>query len=120
MVFNKEKGKYHADINVLGVAYSPDGSIAAHFSDEVTLDMEKDELTEIPEPPMHYENQFPIAPGNYKFKLVVSGGADKFDKLEGPLAIDAFDGKKTAMSSPVMTSSIPRAWRIWARRSTLH
>src|SRR6204780_5557817 len=39
----KVKGKYHADVNVLGIAYRPDGTIASRFSDEVTPDMEKDQ-----------------------------------------------------------------------------
>ncbi len=108
VVFNKEKGKYHADVNVLGVAYAPDGSVAAHFSDEVTLDMEKDEMKKFNETPMRYENQFAIAPGKYTFKLVMSGGGDQFQTLEGPLVIDAFDGKKTALSTPVFSADYGR------------
>jgi len=26
LIFNKDKGKYHANVNVLGIAYNPDGS----------------------------------------------------------------------------------------------
>src|SRR6266446_2781056 len=37
--FNKEKGKYHANLNVLGIAYRPDGTIGARFSDTVNMDL---------------------------------------------------------------------------------
>ena len=45
--FNKVKGKYHADVNVLGIAYRQDGSVAARFSDGQTFDLEKDEWKEL-------------------------------------------------------------------------
>src|SRR5882724_2883790 len=35
--FNKDKGKYHANLNVLGIAYRPDGTIGARFSDTVNM-----------------------------------------------------------------------------------
>src|SRR5271154_5802394 len=41
--FSKDKGKYHTDMKILGIAYRPDGTVAARFSDEVTLDLQKDE-----------------------------------------------------------------------------
>ena len=31
--FKKEKGKLHAEMDVLGIAYNPDGGVAAKFSD---------------------------------------------------------------------------------------
>ena len=42
--FDKDKGKYHSTVNVLGIAYKPDGTIGAKFSDSVDLDLEKDDL----------------------------------------------------------------------------
>ena len=38
--FEKQKGKQHAAINVLGLAYLPDGSVGARFSDTLNLDFE--------------------------------------------------------------------------------
>ena len=64
--FDKVKGKYHADVNVLGIAYRTDGSIAARFSDTQTYDLEKDEWKNITKSPIHYQNQFVIAPGKYR------------------------------------------------------
>ncbi len=108
ITFNKVKGKYHADVNILGIAAKPDGSIGARFSDEVTLDLEKDEWKKFNEAPMHYENQFAIAPGQYKLTIVLSGGGQNFGKYQAPLAIDPYDGKAFALSSIALSSDIER------------
>jgi hypothetical protein len=104
--FNKDKGKYHANINVLGIAYKPDGSIGARFSDTVNLDFEKDDLKEFTKLPYHYENQFDAAPGTYKLTIVFSAGGDAFGKFEAPLQIEPFDGKRLTLSGLALTNSM--------------
>lgn len=103
--FNKEKGKYHANLNVLGIAYKPDGSIGAKFSDTVNLDFEKDEVKEFTKTPYKYENQFDAAPGNYKLTVVVSAGGDNFGKFESQLQIDPYDGKHFILGGVALTNS---------------
>ena len=71
IVFTKDKGKYHADVNILGVAKLPDGTVAAHFSDEVTMDLEKSDYEEFQKKPMQYENQFLIAPGGRRRRQIL-------------------------------------------------
>jgi hypothetical protein len=100
----KVKGKYHADVNVLGIAYRPDGTVGSRFSDEVTLDMEKDQWEKFTKEPMPYQNQFSLAPGEYRLSVVVSGGGDKFAKFEIPLAVDAYDGKKFSLSAVALSN----------------
>jgi hypothetical protein len=106
--FNKVKGKYHADINVLGMAYRPDGSVAARFSDQQTFDLEKDAWKEITKSPIHYQNQFVIAPGQYRLTVVLSGGAQNFGKYETPLNIDTYDGKAFSLSGIALTKHLER------------
>jgi len=106
--FNKEKGKYHANLNVLGIAYKPDGSIGARFSDTVDLALEKDEWKEFTKLPYHYENQFDAATGPYKLTVVLSAGGEAFGKLESPLAIDPYDGKHFSLSGVALTNSPQR------------
>lgn len=103
--FNKEKGKYHANLSVLGIAYKPDGTIGARFSDTVNLDLEKDEWKEFTKLPYHYENQFDATPGSYKLTVVLSAGGDAFGKFESPLAIDSYDGKHFSLSGVALTNS---------------
>jgi VWFA-related protein len=112
LTFNKEKGKYHANVNVLGIAYKPDGTVGARFSDTVNLDLEKDEWKEFTKVPYAYANQFDAAPGNYKLMVVLSTGADQFGKFETPLQVDAYDGKHFSMGGLVLTNTAQRAGEI--------
>lgn len=103
--FNKEKGKYHASLNVLGIAYRNDGSVGARFSDTVNLDLEKDEWKEFMKSPYQYENQFDATPGDYKLTVVLSAGGDAFGKFESPLSIDPYDGKHFSLGGIALTNS---------------
>jgi hypothetical protein len=106
--FNKEKGKYHASLNVLGIAYRPDGSVGAKFSDTVNVDLEKDEWKEFTKLPYHYENQFDTTPGSYRLTVVLSAGGDSFGKFESPLSIDAYDGKQFSLGGVVLSNSMQK------------
>ncbi len=106
--FNKEKGKYHANVNILGIAYKPDGSVGARFNDTVNLDLEKDEWKAFTKTPYRYQNQFDAAPGTYKLTVVLSGGGDTFGKFEAPLQIDAYDGQHFSLGGVVLTNSMTR------------
>ena len=106
--FDKEKGKYHANINVFGIAYRSDGTVGARFSDTVNLDLEKDEWKAFTQAPYRYQNQFDAAAGTYKLTVVLSGGGDTFGKFESPLQIDSYDGKSMSLGGIVLTNSATR------------
>jgi hypothetical protein len=108
IVFNKDKGKYHANVNVLGIAHKPDGSVGARFSDIVNLDMEKDDWKEFTKKPYRYQNQFDAAPGTYKLSVVLSSGGEGFAKMETPLQIDPYDGQKFTLGGVVLSSSVQK------------
>ncbi len=105
--FQKEKGnKLHSEMNVLGVAYKPDGSVAAKFSDTVKFDLDKKELESFHEQPVHYEKQFEMASGQYNLKVAFNGGGEQFGKLETPLKIDAYSPGQFSMSSLTLSKEI--------------
>ena len=107
--FDKVKGKQHAEVNVLGIATKPDGTVAARFSDTANLDFEgKKEVEEFQKAPFHYENQFEIAPGTYNLRVVFSSGNKTFGKIENPLEVTKYDGKEIAESSVALSNSIAR------------
>lgn len=108
VVMNKDKGKYHANVNVLGIAYKPDGSVGARFSDTLNFDMDKDEWKEFTKRPYQYQNQFDAAPGNYKLTVVLSSGGAGFAKMETPLQIDAYDGNRFTLGGVVLSASLQR------------
>lgn len=114
--FAKEKGKQHAAINVLGIAYKPDGSIGARFSDTVNLDFDdKKQVEEFKKEPFNYENQFDIASGQYTLKVVFSSGGESFGKVEVPLVIDPYDTKQFSLSAMALSKEIRSATDMSAR-----
>jgi hypothetical protein len=106
--FSKDKGKYHADMNILGIAYRPDGTVAARFSDKVTLDLEKDEWKQFTQRPTRYSNQFEIGPGKYRLAVVLSAGGQSFGKYEAPLVIDPYDGNTFSLSGIALSNQVDR------------
>jgi VWFA-related protein len=104
--FEKVKGKLRAVLNVLGIAYAPDGAVAARFSDSVKIEFENKKLVEKfqEEPLLHYEKDFEVAVGKYTLKVVYSSG-QSFGKLELPLVVDKFEGQKFRMSGLAFSRS---------------
>lgn len=108
--FEKQKGKYHAAINILGLAYLPDGSVGARFSDTLNLDFADKKLMEaFKEQPLHYENQFDVASGKYNLKVVFAAGGQSFGKMEMPLVVDPYDGKQFSMSALALSKEARKA-----------
>jgi VWFA-related protein len=107
--FEKVKGKQHSSINVLGIAYKSDGSIAARFSDTVDLDFDdKKELQDFQSHPFHYENQFEVASGTYTLKVGFSSGNDSFGKLQTALVIGTYNEKQFALSALALSNQLRR------------
>lgn len=105
--FEKQKGKQRSELNILGVAYTAAGTVAARFSDTVKLTFDnKKELEEFQDHPFHYENEFEIPPGKYTLKVAFSSGEESFGKAEIPLAIDAFDGKQFSISGLALSKDV--------------
>jgi VWFA-related protein len=96
MKFQKDKGKLHGEFDMAGVAYKPDGSVAARFSDTVKLDFDtQKQADDFLKAPYHYVNQFHIGPGTYNFRVAFSSessGPQGFGKVDMPLVVDPWDG----------------------------
>jgi VWFA-related protein len=108
--FDKVKGKQHAALNILGIAYKPDGSIAARFSDTTNFELDgKKEVEEFQKQPFHYENQFGVASGEYKLRIAFSSGNESFGKLETPLVIDPYGSLDFSISAVALSNNVRRA-----------
>src|SRR4029077_21228328 len=108
--FEKVKGKLHAEVNILGIAYKADGSTGAKFSDAVKLDMEnKKELDVFEQKAFHYENQLEIASGQYNFKVVFSAVGETFGKWEQKLVIAHYDAKQFGLSAIALSHELHKA-----------
>ena len=86
--FQNQKGKEHGEMDLLGVASAPDGSVGARFSDAVKFDLTPADIAKLKEKPLHYEKEFKIAPGKYRFTMAFSSGGQSFGKVEAPLDVE--------------------------------
>jgi hypothetical protein len=99
----KEKGKT-ATLEVLAVAYKPDGAVALRVSDSLQLD--KKQLDQ--KQGLHYEKQVALSPGSYTLKLAFSLGEETLGRAEAPLEIDPYNGKGIAISGLALSSNAVR------------
>jgi hypothetical protein len=107
--FQKQKGKLHAAVDVLGIATMADGTVGARFSDTLKMDFDDQrEVDGLKLKPLHYENQFDIASGAYTLKIVFSAGGDGFGKLEMPLVVGDYKANEFNMSGVALSKeSVP-------------
>ncbi len=92
--FENQKGKLHAEMNILGIASGPDGGVAARFSDIVKRDFDnKQDLDSWKAESLHYEKEFKIVPGQYNLTVVFSSGGANFGKVETPLTVPGYRPK---------------------------
>jgi hypothetical protein len=108
--FTKQKnGKLHAELDLVGLAYGADGAVAGRFSDAVPLDFDTAEEAEpARERPYHYERQFRLPSGKYNVRVAFGSGERSFGKVEAPLTIDPWDGRRLALSGIALASDAPK------------
>ncbi len=100
-------GKLHAGMEVLGIAYVPGGGVAAQFTHKMKFDFDsRRQLTEFLRHPLHYERQFEIAPGNYRFKVVFRSAKDRFGVAEVPLTVDLFNAGRLSLSAIALSRDV--------------
>jgi hypothetical protein len=56
--------------------------------------------------PFHYENEFDVAAGKYKLKVVFSAGGASFGKMEAPLSIEPWDSAQFGLSGLALSKQV--------------
>jgi len=100
---NKDRGNYHSDVNVLGIAYKQDDTVGARFSDTLELDLTNEEWRQFTKQFYHYQNQFAVALGRYRVVVVFSAGRKHFGKFETPIQIVPHLGKTITLGGVVLS-----------------
>lgn len=109
--FQREKDKLHAEIDLLGIAVTAGGddagAVRARFSDVLKFDFDNEaQIAAWKTKPLHYEKEFRIAPGRYKFTMAFGQSgqeAANFGKAESPLSVDPWNGSELTMSGLVLS-----------------
>jgi len=104
LLVEKLKGKLHSEVNILGIAYREDGTVAARFSDTAKLDFEKSDWQQFAKGPFRYYNNFNIAPGKYLLRVVLGAGGQKFGKFELPLTVEAYDVRQFQLGDVALSN----------------
>jgi VWFA-related protein len=107
LALNGTAGNLYATMDVLGLAYSADGVVAARFADTARYDFDsRQQFDEFLRKPLRYEYPMNVAPGNYKFKLVFRLAKDRVGVVETPLVVDPFNPAHLAISAIALGSDL--------------
>ena len=92
--FRKKGAQIGTDLNIMGVAYAEDGSIAARFSQTLPISFDKEKEPEFRKGSLAYRNYFKLRPGKYRLKLAVSDESDNLGSMEQSLGSACFPGSR--------------------------
>ncbi len=105
--FKKEKGLQVDSVDVLGVAYKENGSIAAKFSDTYPIRMENDQKKKMPaDATLTIPSYFNLQPGKYRIKVAAHEQGDLVGTVEDNLEIPPYKSGEFTLSSLVLSSEI--------------
>jgi hypothetical protein len=100
-------GKLQASMDVLGLTYDSAGGVVARFSDRAKYSFDdRQQFDQFARQSLHYEYQYSVAPGTYKFKLIFRTAKDRFGVIEIPLAIDPIDPEGLAISPIALSRDV--------------
>jgi VWFA-related protein len=109
-VFRKKGSQMGTDLNLMGVAYAEDGSIAARFSETLPVSFDTEKETEFRKGHLAYHNYFKVRPGKYRLRLAVSDNANNLGSIEQSVEVPPFPVQGITGSSLVLveqTSALP-------------
>jgi VWFA-related protein len=108
IAFRKRAGQMGADLNLMGVAYAEDGSIAARFSETLPVSFDKENEAEFRKGNLAYRNYFKLRPGKYRLKLAVSDESNNLGAAEQVLDVPPLPNGNFAGSSIVLAEQTSR------------
>ena len=97
--FDKQLG---TNLNIMGIAYAEDNSMAARFSETVPIRFDREKEAEVRKGNLRYRNYFRLRPGKYRLKLAVSDASSNLGSTEQSLDVPGFPDQGFAGSSLVV------------------
>ncbi len=104
--FRKKGGQIGTDLNIMGVAYAEDGSVAARFSETLSIAFNKEEEAEWHKKSLPYRNYLKLRPGKYHLRLAASDESNNLGAAEQSLEVPALPEHGFAVSSLVMAEQL--------------
>jgi VWFA-related protein len=110
IALKRKGGQLGTDLNIMGVAYAEDGSIAARFSEALPVSIGGGKEAEFRNGSLAYRNYFKLRPGKYRLKFAVSDESENLGSIEQLLQVPALPTAGLGFSSLVLaekTSQLP-------------
>jgi VWFA-related protein len=104
----KKGGQLGSDLNVMGVAYAEDGSVAARFSETMRILFDKEKEEAFRRQSMSYRNYFKLRPGKYQLKLAVADEKGKVGSAEQSLVVPPMPQAGMTASSLLVAEQFTR------------
>jgi hypothetical protein len=108
VALKNKSGQLAGDMNVMGVAYGEDGSIAARFSETLHLNSDKDKEDQFRKQNYFYRNHFKLRPGKYQLKLAIADEKGKVGSAEQSIAVPPMAQNELAGSTLIVAAGVTR------------
>jgi VWFA-related protein len=102
IALKKKSGQLSAELNVMGVAYNEDGSVAARFSEPLPVNIDAAYEAAFRKGTLPYINYFKLRPGKYTLKIAVSDESMNIGSAEQSLEIPMLIENGIELSSIVL------------------
>ncbi len=106
VALKKKGGQLETDLNIMGVAYAEDSSVAARFSETMPIGFAKEQEAEFRKSALPYRSYFKLRPGKYRLKLAASDEANNLGAAEQSLEIPVPNAQGFAASSLVIAEQL--------------
>jgi hypothetical protein len=107
-IFKKKGDLIGVDLNMIGVAYSDSGSIAARFSETIPIRADANKEQALRKSSLIYQNYFKLRPGKYRLKLAISDESNNLGSSEQTLVLPALSDQGFTGSSLVVADEVSR------------
>ena len=105
----KKKGQQLVNaLDVMGVAYAEDGSVAARFSETLNVVLDKEKEEAFRSQGLSYQNYLKLRPGKYQIKVAVADEKGKVGMAEQSLVVPTMRADEPTPSSLVVSQQLSR------------
>ena len=107
LTFDQVRSGYHTDLEVNGKVADAQGATIYQFDRRFPIDMTEDQMANIKAKLFSYQDLFPLAPGRYKFNLLLKNIVSKeFTSVEADILVP--ERTQMSMTSPLLANRIDR------------
>jgi VWFA-related protein len=105
----KKKGQQLVNaVDVMGVAYAEDGSVAARFSETLNVVVDKEKEEAFRSQDLDYRNYLKLKPGKYQIKVAVADEKGKVGMAEQSLVVPPMSADEVTPSSLIVSQELSR------------